>query len=294
MTWQPDAIPQGSGDPQDFFNVRDAQGHLLLVRVQDEVVKFATRDCPDGMKLLMRGPNKGKYVPNNVVRATIADLTLPNPNDGQPGKIYDEAVIFAGTLVKDFKKAVGKTLLLVWKQGDPSDKSSPYAYQLYNENADAVATASAFLDRHPEFMTIPAPAPYVIQQREEYVPPQQQAPQQQNNWGPQGQWGNQQPYPPAQPGYGPQQGQQQPPWQPSGPPVTPPWQQPDPWNQQTQGTQHGPVQPQGHWQQNPQDPYGNPNYVQHPPRGQQGNGSFLERSQAVNHHGQPQSDQPPY
>lgn len=302
MTWQPDAIPQGSGDPQDFFNVRDAQGHLLLVRIQDEVVKFATRDCPDGMKLLMRGPNKGKSVPNNVVRATIADLTLPNPNDSQPGKIYDEAVIFAGTLVKDFKKAVGKTLLLVWKQGDPSDKSSPYGYELYNENQAAVETAQQFLGRHPEFMEIPAPGPYVIQAREEYHPPQQ-APQQ--NWGPQGQW--QQGPPPQQwqqqggwqqgpsspeqrHGYQPQQTYpQQGQWQQQGPPQQP---QPDPWNQISQQVQQ--AAPPQQWQQNPADPYANPNYVQHPPQNQGGRGSFLERSQAVNHHGQPQSDQPPY
>lgn len=283
--WNPDIMSGTPGEQEEFFNVRDAQGHLLLVRIQDEVLKFATKDCPDGTKLLMRGPNKGKTVPNNVVRATIADLTLPHSgSDPQPGKIYHEAVIFAGTLVKDLKRYVGKTFLMVWKQDDPTDKSSPYSYQLYNENPEAVAIAREFLERHPEFMTIPAPAPYVLAE------PPQQAPQYQ---GPPPQQWQQQPgvqqYPPAQPQWAP----------PQYPQAPSPQQYPDPWNQPGQGARPGAPQ----WQQ----PQAQPQWQTSAPPAPQGNGSFLSRAQAqpdyynqhdkgvpVNHHGQPQSEEPPY
>lgn len=201
--WQPDGMA-AQREQGEFFNVREAQGHLLIVWVRDEVLNFSTKDCPDGWKLLMRGPNKGKSVPNNVVRATIADLSVSG-EDGQPGKIYEEAVIFAGTLVKDLKFNIGKKLLLVWKQHDPSDKSSPYSYMLMNENEQAVQAAQDFFARHPEFWQIAAPAEYKLPQREVAAPPQQ-APQ--GNYA-QAQWNDwerqqgAQAYPPAQPGYGP-------------------------------------------------------------------------------------------
>lgn len=249
--WQPDGMA-AQREQGEFFNVREAQGHLLIVWVRDEVLNFSTKDCPDGWKLLMRGPNKGKSVPNNVVRATIADLSVSG-EDGQPGKIYEEAVIFAGTLVKDLKFNIGKKLLLVWKQHDPSDKSSPYSYMLMNENEQAVQAAQDFSARHPEFWQIPAPAEYKLPSRDQ-APPQGVNPPQQPQW--QQQPGTQA-YPPAQPGYGgpPSQGYGQ-----------PQWQQPDPWaQQQPQGngsflsrvqgqpewTQHEPGQRNHHGQQQP-------------------------------------------
>jgi len=264
--WKPDSMQAYQAD-EEFFNVRDAQGHLLIVRVRDEVARFATSDCPDGLKLLMRGKNKGKWVNNNVVRATIADLNVAG-EDGQLGKIYNVAVIFAGTLVKDLKFNVGKTLLMLWKQDDPSDKSSPYSYMMMDGNEQAVTAARDFLTRHPEFMTIPEPPAYVLQAREE-------APQQQPQGG----------YPqPQQPPAGwntaappPEYYQQQPQWQPQGPP---------------------PQQPYPQWQQ--------PVAPQAPPQ-PQGNGSFLSRAQGnpafyaqhepngpVNHQGQPQSQEAPF
>jgi hypothetical protein len=187
-------------------------------------------------------------------------------DDGQLGKVYNVAVIFAGTLVKDLKFNVGKTLLMLWKQDDPSDKSSPYSYMMMDGNDQAVTAARDFLTRHPEFMTIPEPPAYVLQAREE-------APQQQPQGG----------YPqPQQPPAGwntaapPPEYYQQQQWQPQAPPQQPypQWQQPVP--------PQAPPQPQGNGSFLSRA-QGNPAfYAQHEPNG------------PVNHQGQPQSREAPF
>lgn len=276
----------GSSDPNDRFDTRTVQGKLLLVRLHEEVLNYGTKNCPDGWKLITQGPKAGQKVPNNVVRASIAIIE----SDGT-SKVYPEAVVFAGTLVKDLKREVGKTKLIMWKQdatpvdpyGNPL-QTNPYRITDMSGNQAAIDAARAFLAANPDFMEIPAPAPYVLQTPPPPPPPYQQQPQQQQ-WGQQAQGGYQ---PPVQ-----QQWQQQPPaQQPWGQPPqqqSAPQQQPSPWN--TAAPPPGYQQPgyqapqQQQWGQQPQSFLAAAQGV--PPQ-------YQGQGPAVNHHGQPQPENPPY
>lgn len=268
-----------NSEPVDYFDGSLAQGHLLIVRVHDVPQYFRTANNPDGLVHPTRGATWEAF-PNSVVRASVADLSIP-ADDMTQGKIYPEAVIFPSSLVKVMKSWVGQgPKLLTWRKIGPK-QTDPYEMINMAGDEQAVAAATKFLERHPEFMTIPAPAPYdgkpPVPMPPAAQPAQQYPPQ---NWNPQYQQG-----PP-----------QQPQWQPQGPPVTAPWQQPNQWARQPQ---QAPQQPG--WQQQP------PQYQQPPP--QQRQGSFLsqmgqqqglpvytqhEPGGSFNHHGQPQQDETPF
>lgn len=287
--------PMGSSGPdqQDFFQPAMAQKHLLLLRIHAEARGVITKHCPDGW---VRKPGKDP-IQNNAVQVSVVDLNWQNP-DGTLGKIYPDAMIQAGTLVKDLKREVGKTKLLMWKQADePKDaygnpaSTNPYSIVDMSANLEAAAAANAFLAAHPEFMQIPVPPPY------EPRPPAPPAPPPPPGWGtqypqiqPQQQgWQSPQVYPPAQPqGYPPQAPAQQ--WQqPPAPQWTPPalQQQPAAWNTA--------APPPGYYQQQgppPQQPQAQPGSfyeaaAQMPPQ-------QVPQGPAYNHHGQPQPIDPPY
>jgi hypothetical protein len=308
-------INQGNGE---YLDVRARQGQLMLVRVWDVAEEVVTANNPDGW-VYPRGKDP---FPNKVVRAAIADLGQPGA-DGQPGKVFPEAWIQASSLMKEIRKWAGQLKLVIWRQKDPSDKSSLYDLTDMSGDAQAMAMYEDFMKRHPEFFELTAPAPYERRVREQRQPPAQRPPQQD-------QW--QQPYGQQQPGWNQQPPQQ---WQPPVPPAQPPaaWntaapppeyytQQPQ-WAQQQQGPppQQAPQYPQpgynapqiqGYMQQMDQAPpqgYGQPPAPQGPPQqwqpqgppqqgppppqAPQGGGSFFAASQGQPAPQQWQSPQQP-
>jgi hypothetical protein len=184
----------------EYFDNSAAQGHLLIVRVHDVAQYFRTSNNPDGMVHPTRGATWAPF-PNSVVRATVADLTLPD-EAGQRGKVYTEAIIFPFSLTKVMKNWVGQPpKLLMWRKTGPK-QTDPYELINMAGNPEAVAIGSEFLARHPEFLLIPAPEPYIGQ------PPQTQ---------------QQAVYPPPPPNWQPQAQAQAPRWdQPLAPPAAPP------------------------------------------------------------------------
>lgn len=320
-------LNEGGGD---YLDIRARQGQLMLVRVWDVAEEVITANNPDGW-VYPRDKTKEPF-PNSVVRAAIVDLGV-NGADGLPGKVYPEAWIQASSIMKEAKKWKGQLKLVVWKQKDPTDKSS--LYDIFDMTGDqaAVALFQNYVERHPEFYDLTPPEPYEPRRREQRQPPGAQPQTQQQPWAQQQPYQGQQ-----QPGYyGQQPPQQQ--WQPPIPPAQPPsqWntaapppeyytQQPQ-WAQQ-QHPQHGVPQVQqyptvqppqqyqapavsGTWGSPPQqDPgygwQGQGQQMQQPPQQQapQGQpGSFFRASQGqqgpqaprpVNHQGWPQNEEPPF
>lgn len=138
----------------ELFDPRSHQGHLLIVRVWDDVSPVVTKFCPTGYV-----ERNGKRWANNAVRCSIVDLDELG-EDGQPGKVYPEVMIFTGLLVADLKRDVGRKILVVWRQKDPTDKSSPYTITEMKSNEKAYALGMDFMTRHPEFDQIQAPPPW--------------------------------------------------------------------------------------------------------------------------------------
>lgn len=306
-------LNEGGGD---YLDIRARQGQLMVVRVWDVAQEVITANNPDGW-VYPRDKTKEPF-PNSVVRAAIVDLGI-NGTDGLPGKVYPEAWIQASSIMKEAKKWKGQLKLVLWKQKDPTDKSSLYDIFDMSGDQNAVAAYQDFVTRHPEFFDLTAPEPYEPRRREQRQPPAPPQPQ------------YQQPYGQPQPGWNSQPPQQ---WQPPVPPAQPPsqWntaapppeyytQQPPQWAQQqappqqwqapaTSGTWGSPSQ-QDPWAQ--QQPYSGPpapqgapqqQWQQQPPQQapQGAPGSFFAASQ-----GQPtpqypqsgpgfnqQSDTPPF
>lgn len=307
---------QGSQGPEDYFDPMKQQKHLLLLRIHAEAKGVVTKHCPDGWQ---RKPGKEPMI-NNALQVSVVDLNWQNP-DGSLGKIYPDAMIHTGTLIGALKRSVGETKLLMWQQkptpvdayGNP-DKTNPYDVIDMSGSPEACAAADAFLAAHPEFMQIPAPAPYQPpaappppappmyppqpgygQQAPPpgYGYPQPPAPQQPA-------WQSPQAYPPAQPGYGGPPPQQQPPWQ--QPTPAPQYQQPAAWNTAAPPPEYYQGTPVNHYM--PENPQWSGSQQRSPaPQGQPG--TFFDAAQQmppgqipqgppVNHHGQPQPTQPPY
>lgn len=269
---------------REFFNAEEAQGHLLILRIQDVAQYVRNENFPDGMVYPKPGAkNQFDPFPNSAVRASIVDLNLYG-EDGALGKVYPEAMIFPSSLTKPLKGQVGKMRLAMWNKiaSNPKlgpQRNDPYGITNMAGNDQAVAAAQEFLARHPEFLAIPAPEPY------DGKPPQPQAPQyppQQGGWGPQPGYGQQQPYPPAQPGYGyPQQPPAQPSqWQPQGPPQQYPPQAPPNYGPPQQPPQWAPQQP----------PAAPPQYNQPPQQARQG--SFLQQAAQQPYYPQHEPNQP--
>lgn len=150
-----------AGGADELFEVRAHQDHLLIVKLWDEVSPVVTERCPTGYVT-----RNGKEWPNNALRASVVDLDM-DADDGSRGRVYPAAMIFAGLLIKELKHKVGRTLLLVWRQQDPSDKSSPYSVWDMKGDAAAVEVGRKWLGEHPEFKTIPAPPPWTNTPRED-------------------------------------------------------------------------------------------------------------------------------
>jgi hypothetical protein len=150
-----------SGGASELFDPRSHQDHLLIVKLWDEVSPVVTEFCPTGYVT-----RNGKEWPNNALRASIVDLDM-DADDGSRGRVYPGAMILTGLLIKELKRSVGKTLLLVWRQKDPSDKSSPYSVWEMKNDAQAVEVGRNWLNAHPEFRQIPAPPPWTNTPRSE-------------------------------------------------------------------------------------------------------------------------------
>lgn len=144
---------EGSGT-SELFETRAHQDHLLIVKIWDEIAPVVTERCPTGYVT-----RNGREWPNNALRAAVVDLDL-DADDGTRGRVYPTAMILTGLLIKELKSKVGRTLLLIWRQDDPADKSSPY--QVWNMKADpaAVEAGRAWLAGHPEFKTLAPPPPW--------------------------------------------------------------------------------------------------------------------------------------
>lgn len=150
-----------TGGASELFDPRSHQDHLLIVKLWDEVAPVVTEFCPTGYVT-----RNGKEWPNNALRASIVDLDM-DADDGNRGRVYPAAMILTGLLIKELKRSVGKTLLLVWKQKDPSDKSSPYSVWEMKGDAQAVEVGRNWLNAHPEFKAIQAPPPWTNAPRDE-------------------------------------------------------------------------------------------------------------------------------
>lgn len=286
--------PMGTGNGREGHLYPDrTQEHLLLIRIHAIARKVVTKHCPDGWKR-----SEGREpMPNDGLQMSVVDLSDTN-EDGTYGKLYPDALLITGTLVAQLKKEVGNTKLIMWKQKpEPRDnygnprQTNPYDILDMSANEQANAAASKYLAANPGFMEIPVPAPYESRPMDLTPPPPPQQPYgQQPGYGyqqgpppQQPSWQAPQQYPPAQPGYGGPPPQQQPPWQAPQPgyqqqPPAPPQQQPAAWNTA--------APPPGYYgQQGPpaqQQPAGPP---------QQPNTFYTA---AQNHHGQPQSEVPPW
>jgi len=155
-----------SGGAGELFDPRSHQNHLLIVKLWDEISPVVTEFCPTGYVT-----RNGKEWPNNALRASIVDLDV-DADDGTRGRVYSQAMILTGLLIKELKRSVGKTLLLIWKQKDPSDKSSPYSVYEMKHDTNAVDLGRKWLNDHPEFKAISAPPPWTatFREREEYDP----------------------------------------------------------------------------------------------------------------------------
>lgn len=156
-----DDFTGGSAGAGELFEVRAHQDHLLIVKLWDEVSPVVTERCPTGYV-----NRNGREWPNNALRASVVDLDM-DADDGTRGRVYPAAMIFAGLLIKELKGSVGKTLLLIWKQKDPSDKSSPYSVWEMKNDPNAVDIGRRWLNDHPEFRQIPAPPPWTNTPRSE-------------------------------------------------------------------------------------------------------------------------------
>jgi hypothetical protein len=290
---------QGSQGSDDYFDPMKQQKHLLILRIHAEARGVVTKHCPDGWQ---RKPGKEPMI-NNALQVSVVDLNWQNP-DGTLGKIYPDAMIHTGTLIGALKRSIGETKLLMWQQkatpvdayGNP-DKTNPYDIIDMSGDPAAVAAANNFLAAHPEFMQIPAPAPYQAPAPPPPPPAPPMAPPQ-PGYGqqyppgytpgypqiqqpiPQQGWQSPQAYPPAQPAYQ----QPQPHWQPPSqfqPPAPPPQQPPAAWNTA--------APPPEYYQQQAQPRPGTFfDAAQQMPPGQ------VPQGPPVNHHGQPQPQQPPY
>jgi hypothetical protein len=155
-----DDFAGGSSGADEQFEVKAHQDHLLIVKLWDEISPVVTEHCPTGYVT-----RQGKEYPNNALRASIVDLDL-QADDGSPGRVYPAAMILSGLLIKELKRSVGRTLLLVWKQKDPSDKSSPYTVYEMKNDSGAVDVGRRWLNAHPEFKAIPAPPPWTSTPRD--------------------------------------------------------------------------------------------------------------------------------
>lgn len=238
----------------ELFDPRSHQGHLLILRIFDEVSPVVTKFCPTGYV-----ERNGRRWANNAVRCAIADLDELDENE-LPGKIYPDVTIFTSLLVADLKKDVGRKILIVWRQQDPTDKTSQYTITEMKSNEKALNMGLAFLTRRPEFDQIAPPPPWKFEepQQQQQGPPPGYGQPQGNGWGNGGQgaqnWGQHDRDYGQRPQQGPPPGYSQ-----------DPWQQPRP-------------------QQGPPPGYGQP----------QGGGSFLDQTQGRNHWGQQQPSEAPF
>lgn len=147
--WDPNAEEE-----QDYFDAALACKHLLIIRAFDAPRYYRTENNQDG--LVWPNRSRGQTFepfPNMVVRAAVADL------DVEGGKIYPAAVLFPFTITKVAKNWVGKgPQLVMWRKGP--NQTDPYELRNMRGNEGAVKAGVAFLDAHPEFLTLPAPEPY--------------------------------------------------------------------------------------------------------------------------------------
>jgi hypothetical protein len=150
-----DDLGGGPKGAEELFDVRSHQDHLLIVKLWDEVSPVVTERCPTGYVT-----RNGREWPNNALRASVVDLDM-DTDDGVRGRIYPRAMILTGLLIAELKHKVGKTLLLVWRQKDPSDKSSPYSVWDMKTDPGAVDVGRRWLNDHPEFKAIDAPTPWM-------------------------------------------------------------------------------------------------------------------------------------
>lgn len=297
------------GQNDDRLDIAKRGGQLMIVKVWDVPEYVRTPHNKDGM---VRVDGRDPF-PNRAVRAAVVDLGDVGP-DGLPGRLYQETWFQAFSLMKDTRKWVGQLKLITWMQDqEPRDaygnpkQTNPYTITDYSGNAAAVELAQEYLARHPEFHDLPAPEPYDGKppaEAPQYAPPSppmyspqpgygQQGPP--PGWGtryPQAQpqqpdWQSPQAYPPAQPAY--QQPPAPQPWQQGPPPQQYPQQQPAAWNTAAPPPGYQPPQQQYPPQQAPQAQPGSfYDAVQQMPPGQ------IPQGPPVNHHGQPQPQQPPY
>lgn len=141
-------------EEQDYFDAAQAQKHLLIIRAFDAPRYYRTENNMDGMVHPNRSRGQNfKPFPNMVVRAAVADL------DVEDGKVYPNAVLFPFTITKVAKLWVGKgPQLVMWRKGQ--NQTDPYELRNMRGDDAAVKAGIAFLDAHPEFLTLPAPDAY--------------------------------------------------------------------------------------------------------------------------------------
>ena len=142
-------------EEQDYFDAKEAQKHLLIIRAFDAPRYYRTENNQDGMvhPNRSRGQNFEPF-PNLVVRCAVADLDA----DGGP-KVYPTAVLFPSSITKIAKAWVGKgPQLLMWRKGP--NQTDPFQLRNMRGDESAVKAGMQFLNEHPEFMTLPAPDPY--------------------------------------------------------------------------------------------------------------------------------------
>lgn len=283
----------------DRLNIAQRGNQPMIVKVWDAPEYVRTPHNKDGM---VRIDGREPF-PNRAVRALVVDLTAIG-EDGQPGKVYPETWFQASSMMKTMKGWVGQLKLITWLQdAEPKDQygnprqTNPYTITDHTGNQHAMTMAMEYLERHPEVLDIPAPAPY-----DGKPPAPEQGPPTGYYQSPQ--WNQQSPQqwqPPVQPQQPPSQ------WNTAAPPpgyYQQPPQQPDPWAgqpgyqqppQQASAPPAPPYQGQG-YQQAPQAPQGAPGSFFQAAAGQQGPPQPPQQylPGPVNHHGQPQDYPPPF
>lgn len=125
----------------DICKPADVAGHLLIVKAVDYKAEVRT-----------------SMGPSEAISVDIADLDSINPATGQP-HIYRGSLWFNVALVNALRSQIGQLVLARMGQGTAKPgQSAPWILDDATNDPGAVAQATAWMNQHPEFQGLTAPA----------------------------------------------------------------------------------------------------------------------------------------
>lgn len=159
-----------SGPDNTYANPKDILNHLLIIWSIDYVEHMPSRFTRPGEKA-------------DVVIVDVIDLDVIDPETQQPGLICRKNWWRQARLIRELKGCLGNKnpKLAFMVQGIASQGYPPYELRDATTDGNAVARATAWMQRHPEFKpSEPNAAPYTQHQAQPgayiqqttYQPPQ--------------------------------------------------------------------------------------------------------------------------